>query len=85
MSEKVILAWIDLLKVAIPSAIGLVGLWFSYRAATHSKDTLAVSNKIQEQTNGLTEKLINTTSEASEAKGNLAGRAEQRIEDRKQA
>ncbi len=87
MSDVVKLALIELAKVALqviaPAITGLFAVYFSYRAAMHAKEGLAITKDIKQQTNGLTDKLVAVTSIASEARGNLAGRAEQKMEDAK--
>ncbi len=94
MSDVVKLALIELAKVALqviaPAITGLFAVYFSYRAAMHAKagaldakEGLSVAKDIKQQTNGLTDKLVEVTSIASEARGNLAGRAEQKMEDAK--
>jgi hypothetical protein len=64
----------------IPAFAGCIGAvtaaWFSYRGATHSKQTLDVATRTEHNTNGLVEKLNLATAKASRAEGNVEGRAE---------
>jgi hypothetical protein len=70
---------------AIPGFAGAVGAvaaaWFSYRASTHSKQTLDVATRTEHNTNGLVEKLNLATAKVSRAEGNLEGRAELKQEN----
>ena len=73
---------------AVPGFAAAVGAvlaaWFSYRSASHSKETLQVATRTEHNTNGLVEKLNEQTAKASRAQGNVEGRAELTQETREQ-
>lgn len=60
---------------AIPACLGSVGAvlaaWFSYRAATHSKEAVDVARKTERNTDGLADQLNALTAKSSHAQGVL--------------
>jgi hypothetical protein len=56
----------------VPASIGgIIGGWFSYKAAVHAKEAVQVSKSIQANTNGLSHALNDLTAKASHAEGVL--------------
>jgi hypothetical protein len=76
MTDAVSIALIGALA-GIPSTLGgIAAAWFSYKAATHSKEAADTAKITQGQSNGMKDALLALTAKSSQAAGNLEGRAE---------
>ena len=69
MSDPVVIALIMAGASVPPAAAAFAAAYFSYKAATHSKENLAVSKQALESTNGKMDHLMKLTASAAHAEG----------------
>lgn len=81
MSDQVVIALIGGITTAVVSTVGAVFAYLSAKAlretSRNTRDTLQVAKETQQNTNGLTQQLIDRTASASHAAGKLEEREEQ--------
>ena len=70
----------------IPGTIGgIAAAWFSYKAATHSREAVVVAKETQQNTDGMKDQLVALTAKSSFAQGKLAGEQNSPVEHSKPA
>lgn len=75
MTDAVQIELIRALPLIVGSMVGTFGsiaaAWFSYKAATHSREAIDVARKVEKNTNGLSSQLNAITAKSAHAEGVL--------------
>jgi hypothetical protein len=88
VSDAVQIAIITGLTTGVPS---LLGMWFAFLArknaldaANVSRETQAIAQKTESNTNHMKDELVALTAKSSHAEGKLEGKAEEKAKEREQ-